>query len=80
LFVPAGNYIEKRTNDSSETRRYYDEAHFQAYIRKIAEVSLFYTITPTHCNPEIRSMVGVRGQHFFDELIANNLGLCKEKS
>jgi hypothetical protein len=62
LFVPVENYYEKATNDSSEARRYYDEAHFQAYLKKMKDdtekVSFLYTITPTHCNPEIGSMVG----------------------
>jgi hypothetical protein len=52
LFVPVENYYEKATNESSEARRYYDEAHFQAYLKKMKDdaekVSFLYPISPNH--------------------------------
>ena len=62
LFAPTTNFIEKSTNENSETRRYIDESHFQKYqmvMKDTAEkVSFFYPISPTHFHPEIGSMVG----------------------
>ena len=40
------------------------------------KVSFIYPISPTHFHPEIGSMVGVIGLYFFDERIANFIGLC----
>ena len=33
--IPAKNFIERATNTGLELRRYYDEAHFQAYLKKM---------------------------------------------
>jgi hypothetical protein len=63
LFVPAENYIEIATNFGTEARRYLDESHFQAYLKKMKndaeKVSFLYPLYPTHFHPEIGSMVGV---------------------
>jgi hypothetical protein len=69
LFIPATNFVERATNESLERRRYYDDTHFEAYLKKMKEVNHLLPSSPTHCYPEMVSMVGVIGPHFFDELL-----------
>jgi hypothetical protein len=77
LFVPATNFIEKSTNENSETRRYIDEDHFQAYLKKMKDdaekVGVIYTIYPPISIQKLDQWLGI-WSHFFDELIANILG------
>ena len=52
MVVPATNYAEKKTNEGSELRRIYDEAHFQKYLMVMKEsnekVRFFTPLSPTH--------------------------------
>jgi hypothetical protein len=61
LFVPASNFIEISTNDSSEARKYFNEEHFENYLTKMAESSAkvrhYYTKLSQPLSSERISMV-----------------------
>jgi hypothetical protein len=72
LFVPTENFIEKATNAGSELRRYYDETHFEAYLKEMKDrnekVSIIFKIIPNHKIQKLDQWLGIMS-HFFEEYL-----------
>ena len=60
MFVPANNFVERATKESSEPRRYCDDGHYQSYLKTMKEniekVS-HLSIPNPHRPPEMVSVI-----------------------